>query len=148
MDGKLPPTPLRAGAGDSASPAPGREGGYSLIEIVVSLAILALAGTIIVPGAVEMVERFDSQAKFRMLVDEIEASRGRAVTLGQLVVLSDATAAGSLPGLPEGWQVTFPTPLVFSPAAVCTGQGAVIVSASGQRQYYALDTATCRLVRG
>jgi prepilin-type N-terminal cleavage/methylation domain-containing protein len=146
MDGKLPPTPLRAGAGDS--PAPGREGGYSLIEIVVSLAILALAGTIIVPGAVEMVERFDSQAKFRMLVDEIEGSRGRAVTLGQLVVLSDATAAGSLPGLPEGWQVTFPTPLVFSPAAVCTGQGAVIVSASGQRQYYALDTATCRLVRG
>ncbi|KDA00618.1 hypothetical protein HPO_01275 [Hyphomonas polymorpha PS728] len=118
-----------------------------MIEIVVSLSILALAGTIIVPGAVEMVERFDSQAKFRMLVDEIEGSRERAVTLGQLVVLADGTAAGGLRRLPEGWQVNFPTPLIFSPAAVCTGQGAVIVSPSGQRQYYALDTATCRLVR-
>lgn len=146
MDGKLLLRPL-SDAGNCPGPAPGREDGYSLIEIVVSLAILALAGTIIVPGAVEMVERFDRQAKFRMLVDEIEGSRERAVTLGQLVILSDS-AAGSLPGLPQGWQVTFPTPLVFSPAAVCTGQGAVIVSPSGQRQYYALDPATCRLVRG
>lgn len=124
-----------------------RQAGFSLIEIVVSLAILALAGTIIVPGAVEMVERFDTQARLTTLVDQIENTRGRAVTSGEIIVL-ETSASGAPAGLseiPPGWQLTFPTPLVFSPAAVCSGQGVVIVTASGLRRYFALDPATCRL---
>lgn len=132
-----------------ARPAPVRQAGFSLIEVVVSLAILALAGTIIVPGAVEMVERFDSQAKLSLLVDQIENSRGMAVTRGEIIVLasSDTGPPTGLSDIPDGWQVTFPTPMVFSPAAVCSGQGVVIVTPSRQRRYFALDPATCRLER-
>lgn len=127
--------------------APCREAGYSLIEVVVSLAILALAASIVVPNAVDMVERFQAQADLRSIIDQIQNQRQRAISSGQARTLDASRNETEQPliVLPNGWRLELVTPLVFSQAGICKGEGVTIITPSGRRQYYDLDTRTCEL---
>ncbi|MCA8893527.1 MAG: prepilin-type N-terminal cleavage/methylation domain-containing protein [Hyphomonas sp.] len=139
---------------DSGHPPPGSgqanrhsESGYSLIEVVVSLAILALTATIVVPNAVDMVSRFQAQADLRSIIDQIQNQRERAISTGQARIIglpeSDVSVSGI--DLPKGWRLEFLSPLSFSQAGVCQGDGLTIITQAGSRHYYSLDARTCRL---
>jgi len=137
-----PPTGVCAKSADHASDA-----GYSLIEMVVSLAILALAASIIMPNAVDMVQRFQAQADMRSIIDQIQSQRQQAISSGQARVLQAGTweASQTFMDLPAGWRLELDAPLAFSQAGVCQGEGVTIITPDGRRRYYSLDARTCRL---
>jgi len=126
---------------------PCREAGYSLIEVVVSLAILALAASIVVPNAVDMVGRFQAQADLRSIIDQIQDQRQRAISSGQVRILDASRDDRDQPLilLPDGWRLELVAPLVFSQSGVCKGEGITIITPAGRRQYYDLDARTCQL---
>lgn len=131
--------PVRRCAGQHA------EAGYSLIEIIVSLAILALTATVAFPGAVAMVERYEREARFRTIIQDVESLRAQAIAGGERIVLDSegSSKPETIVTVPPGWRIYTDGALIFSPAAVCSGQGIVIVSDLEQRRYYSLDPAGC-----
>ena len=142
-------TPADSGHPPSGSGRANRhsESGYSLIEVVVSLAILALTATIVVPNAVDMVSRFQAQADLRSIIDQIQNQRERAISTGQARIIGLPERDVSVSGieLPKGWRLEFLSPLSFSQAGVCQGDGVTIITQAGSRYYYSLDARTCRL---
>lgn len=138
----------------AGEPCPrGRQAGYSLIEIMVTLAILAAVVAIAVPGAISMVSRYQGLAERRLAEDAISSCRmaavvsGRAITLpaGQAIAGADQEA-GTCQSPPPGWTLRPGSQISFSPAAVCRG-GIVDVRSPAQTSYrYEVRDADCQLV--
>lgn len=138
-----------------AGPAGGRRSqqGYSLIEIMVALAVLALAVAIVVPGSAELVARFDNLAKRRLAEDAVNNCRLAAIASGNFIALdtpasflNDEARAGECGILPEGWTASPTAQVVFSPAAVCTGDVIVLGAPGGGSFQYRLDLSNCSLI--
>ena len=128
------------------------EQGYSLIEIMVALAVLALAVAIVVPGSVELVARYDNLAKRRLAEDAVNNCRLAAIASGNFIALdapasfrNDEARAGECGILPNGWTATPVAQIVFSPAAVCTGDVVVFGAPGGGTFQYQLNLSNCSL---
>jgi prepilin-type N-terminal cleavage/methylation domain-containing protein len=126
--------------------------GFSLIEIMVALAILALAVSVVVPGAVDMVERFERLTERRLAEDAVNDCKLAAVTSQKVIVFVQNEALDTGPGevgacgvLPTGWRAQTDDEFIFSPAAVCSGTSIALIDPSGTRFRYRLDASTCRL---
>lgn len=127
--------------------------GFSLIEIMVALAILALAVSVVVPGAVDMVERFDRLTERRLAEDAVNDCRLAAVTSQNVIVFAPSGPSDTGPGkvgscgvLPAGWRAQTDGEFIFSPAAVCLGTSISLIDPAGTRFRYNLDSNTCRLI--
>ncbi|MCA8903684.1 MAG: type II secretion system protein [Rhodobiaceae bacterium] len=140
----------RARASIRRQSGPGRrDAGYSLIEMVVALGILALAASIAVPNAVSTVLRFEQYATFEQIAAALGDLKRTAFVRDQVVVLDRGDHIGEVESvqIPDGWKVEVPDSIVFSPAAVCKGQGVTIVAPDGTDRYYTLDQNMCRFER-
>ncbi len=128
-----------------------RSAGYSLIEILVALAIMSLAVSIVVPNAFDLVTRFQRLTERSAALDSIRKCRFEAVTSNKVIVLS-GQASGSEPlagtpclVLPKDWRAEFGEELVFSPAGVCRGSRVDLIAPDGEITAYQLERETCKL---
>lgn len=129
--------------------------GYSLIETMVGLAVLALAVSVVIPGAVEMVSRYEAITERRIAEDSVNNCRIAAVSSGRAITLSEARSlqnsaeeAGACGVLPMGWSAEIHAPITFSPAAVCEGGAMSLSSPTSKARLYRLDPVRCRLNSG
>ena len=107
--------------------------GFTLLEMIVVLAILGLATALVAPSAIRGIDSWRRQAELDSLRDQVRALPGNARASGRAIVLSDATLKGKDPPLriAAEWTLSVPAPWKVSANGVCEGGDVVIANALG-----------------
>ena len=111
----------RASSGADLPRPPAR--GFTLLELVVVLAILGLVAAVAIPSTVRGVQSWQRQGQLDALLDQVRALPGHARASGMAIELSDAAMAGDAPPLrvEDGWRVQVPVPWRVGSNGVCEG---------------------------
>jgi prepilin-type N-terminal cleavage/methylation domain-containing protein len=127
-----------------------RQAGYSLIEILVAMAIMSLAVSIVVPNAFDLVVRFQRLTERSAALDALSKCRMEAVISNEVISLDGIIRASEEPleenrclVLPANWTAEFEDPLVFSPAGICRGSSVILIAPNGDTVSYNLERGTC-----
>lgn len=121
--------------------------GFSLIELVVSLAILSLIVALVAPNGVRLVERFERHRALESIRLTVAAQREKAIARNQTLRIetSDLPLVLVKARVPSAWQVSLSAPMVFSSAGICNGAVLTIALEGDEVRNYGLDPQTCRL---
>lgn len=120
--------------------------GFTLLELVVVLALLALATALVAPQGFRMI------ATWRRATD-VDAVLGAMAALGatarqqgrSLELPAGRVPADAIAGLPEGWTVVLAEPLAIQANGACGGTHGELRSGSYVRAF-ALQPPFCRVV--
>ena len=112
-----------------------RQHGFTLLEMIVVLAILGLATALVAPSAVRGIDSWRRQAAIDGLLDDIRALPGNARSTGRAIALSDeALKAEDAPlRIAGSWTLTVPQPWNVEANGVCEGGELVIGNDYGSR---------------
>lgn len=112
-----------------------RHGGFTLLEMIVVLAILGLAAALVGPSMVRSIDTWRRQAAMDLLLDQLRALPGNARKSGKPIVVSDATLASASPPLriDADWVLHAPEPWSVASNGVCQGGQVIIRNGYGER---------------
>ena len=120
--------------------------GFSLLEILVSLAVLSAVATLVTVSSVSMVQSMRERTELRQLTNQVEMFRYVALTKDQQITLHSDPARNSLEqNIPNGWQMRATPSIVFSRHGTCTTGSLVLTSPRGRVYNYFLVPQSCRL---
>lgn len=112
-----------------------RAAGFTLLEMIVVLAILGLATAMVAPAAIRGIDSWRRQSELDSLLDQIRALPGEARGRGRAITLDDESLKASTPPLrvaPE-WTLGVPKAWSVSANGVCGGGEVTIGNEVGQR---------------
>ena len=113
-----------------------RQQGFTLLEMIVVLAILGLATAMVAPSALRSIDTWRRQAEQDSLLDQIRALPGNARATGRPVIISDAALAATKPPLhvSADWTLHAREPWRVHANGVCEGGEVEIGNAYGTRR--------------
>jgi prepilin-type N-terminal cleavage/methylation domain-containing protein len=122
--------------------------GFTLIELVVALAIVGLGLTFVLPRMMGWVDRLAFSARQQQFEDALAELGSRARHSGRSVVLrsTDLAPNSNEPSpieLPSSWLLIVEPPIAFRYDGVCTG-GKVRLSFPAGERSYRLQAPYCR----
>lgn len=107
--------------------------GYSLLEVLLAVSLIALAGTIAVPSLINSLERREARLALSALQTGMTGLRYRAVLAATPLEIAPEEMSAAFPGLPEGWRVTADAPLHISAGGLCDGNTLLTLVSPDQR---------------
>jgi len=107
--------------------------GYSLLEVLLAVSLIALAGSLAVPSLINSLERREARLALTLLQARMTDLRYQAVLNATPLEISPEDINSRFPGLPEGWRVSADTPLKLSAGGLCDGEGILILASPDQR---------------
>lgn len=118
--------------------------GFTLLEMVVVLAILGLVTALAAPSLLRTISTWQRQAQVDAVLDEVRALPGRARSWGADIHLDNAAlAAASSPlSVPDGWSLSVPSPWHVQGNGVCLG-GELLLGDGGRTWRIAVDAPFC-----
>ena len=122
--------------------------GFTLIELVIALAIIGLGLSFVLPRMMAWVDRLAFSTRQQQFEDALAELGSRARHSGRSVVLrsTDLAAHTNEPSpieLPSSWSLTVELPIAFRYDGVCTG-GKVRLSFPAGERSYRLQSPYCR----
>lgn len=118
------------GRGKGGSP---HRAGYSLLEVLLAVSLIALAGTIAVPSLINSLERREARTALSALEAGMTGLRYRAVLSATPLEIAPEEISAAFPGLPEGWRVTADSPLKLSAGGLCDGNTLLTLTSPDRR---------------
>ena len=112
-----------------------RSRGFTLLELIVVLAILGLATALVAPSMLRGIDSWQRQAAMDVLIDDLRALPGEARARGTPIVIDDAALQSDNPPLAvEGdWQLQVPEPWHVAATGVCEGGEIIVTNSYGER---------------
>jgi prepilin-type N-terminal cleavage/methylation domain-containing protein len=112
-----------------------RQHGFTLLEMIVVLAILGLVTAMVAPSALRSIDTWRRQTAQDGLLDQIRALPGNARASGRPVVLSDQALASADPPLhvDADWTLRVPAAWRVHGNGVCDGGEVEIGNSRGKR---------------
>lgn len=109
--------------------------GFTLLEMIVVLAILGLAAALVGPSMIRSIDTWRRSAAMDLLLDQLRALPGDARSSGKPIVISDATLASATPPLriDSDWTLSVPEPWSVGANGVCHGGEIIVANAFGER---------------
>lgn len=83
--------------------------GFTLLEMLVVLTLIALIAGIALPNLSRMLASFTASTKWSALLNEVDGLSYRAYAAGQPIRLSASSAPQHLSSLPSGWKIVVET---------------------------------------
>ena len=126
-----------------------RISGFTLVEILIVLVIVAMLAGVSLPRLLTLYESVENSATRNAIRDQIEGLGYRAYTTGKPIVLeassvSDGRVKDYPLQLPPGWRVDVSQPLRYSPHGYCGGGKVIINDPNGGTQAFNLVPPRCR----
>lgn len=120
--------------------------GYTLLEMVVVLAILALATGLAAPIGYRMIDSWQESEKLERLAQTIADMPMRARREGQPLEFrqKDGARLSRELALPEGWALNLDTPWVIRSNGACLDSEGTLVTGRGEH-HVAIQSPFCRL---
>ena len=116
--------------------------GFTLLEMMVVMAIIALAVGIVLPRLATMADSFGAASERETVIEAVASLGLVARSDGQRIVFEGDLAR--LPGvLPEDWQAVPEAPITFHASGACDG-GTVRVIGREREFVYQLAPPRCR----
>jgi len=102
------------------------QGGYTLLEMVVVIALIALATALVAPPGMRMIRSWQEASEVADVIEQIERLPSAVRASGNPLLLADAASNVPLE-LPEEWKLVFDMPLqVHSNGACSNAQGRLV----------------------
>jgi len=126
--------------------------GFTLLELLVVLAIMGVMVSIVVTGFERMYLGLQSRLQRDQVLSEVAGLGYRAYILGQSFSLDgaqfDQPLADGQPllSLPEGWEVKTKKPILYLFNGYCSGGRLEIISPSGAKDIVSLEPPRCVVV--
>ena len=117
--------------------------GYSLLEILVVLAILGAAAALSGPSVARMIDRYEAQAVVRSAEARLGELRLTAFTRSRPYTAEEIQAELNQV-IAAGWSVDAPDTLAINASGYCTGGELVLVEPSGRAWRRTLSEGECR----
>lgn len=97
--------------------------GFTLLEIIVVLAIMGMVAAIATPAVVRGIDTWRRQAQADALMDQLRGLPSRARAAGRPIEISAASLAGESAPLvvDPGWTLAVPVPWLVQANGVCQG---------------------------
>lgn len=118
--------------------------GFTLLELVVVLALLALATALVAPAGFRMIASWRRATEVDAVIGALVAVGQQARQQGRALHLdAGPVPADAIPGLPEGWTVVLSEPLRVQANGACGGSSGELRS-QGYVRTFALAPPYCR----
>jgi len=137
----------------SSAPGPRSRAGYSVLEVLVVLAIMALAAALVMPRASLMIDRMTAHAVFFDFQRRVlELRRQAYAEQAPMVLYDDAATAGRDPQgrfltLRAQWTYRLRRPVRISEGGVCRADEIEILKAGRRVMRLAPGEGQCRFIR-
>ena len=96
------------------------QAGFTLLEMAVSLAVLALASALVAPSISRMADGWQNESEMNTLRTRLRGLPSQARKLGRdIVIETDASDSASYLQLPEEWHLSMSPALMVQQNGVC-----------------------------
>ena len=118
--------------------------GFTLLEMVVVLAILGLATAMVAPSMIRSIDSWRRQSDVDALLDQVRGLPARARASGLAIEISDETLKSDKAPLRvgEGWQLQVPQPWKVQANGVCEG-GQLQLAVNGRERLMQVAAPFC-----
>jgi len=96
-----------------------RHAGYTLLEMVVVIALIALATALVAPPGMRMVRSWQEATEVSDVIEQIERLPSAVRASGNTLTLTDEALNAPLE-LPDDWALIFDTPLTIHANGACS----------------------------
>jgi len=125
-------------------PSRERHLGFTLLEMVVVLALVALLGAVIMPSLTKMQQAWKRRTETQDVANQLGSLGYRArLQSSEVVIGPQGISPAALLVLPSGWTLTASTPVVFHANGACLGGEAELSDDLGVRQHLLLEPPLC-----
>lgn len=121
-----------------------REAGYSLLEVVVVVAIVAVSMTLSSPSLIRMIERTEARNVLKSIDVTMTDMRVESYSRAQSLT-SEAIRQRLQAEMPEDWNVVVGEELSMSARGFCSGGSLVVTSPDAREFAYQLNAGRCLL---
>lgn len=131
----------------SATCRPTDQSGFTLLEMLVVLAIAGMLAGVTLPNLAKMAERAHLSTQRQSILSGIENLGYRAYSNGKPYSLTALDSTSDTPPfvIPEGWRLKAERPITFAVNGVCSG-GVIVLSGPDQAsEQLLLKAPLCRI---
>lgn len=118
--------------------------GYSLLEVLLAVALIALAAAVSAPALMSGFERYEREQAESMIQGGLIDARTRAVLGGAAVSFDPQILSGNA-DWPGRWRVGDSDPVLINAAGLCEAGSIMIISPRGRMSRIAVSSPDCRL---
>jgi prepilin-type N-terminal cleavage/methylation domain-containing protein len=128
-----------------------RQSGFTLLELLVVMAVIALLTGFVAPSFTRLAERTSHSVDRSGILAHLDELAYRVYQGGRPYKLSSDTLGSVLAdgrpalSLPDGWRLDLATPLSFNESGVCSGGDAWLYDPDGVREKLVFVAPACRL---
>lgn len=124
-----------------------RDRGFTLLEMLVVMALMALATGIVLPRAAGWLDSVQQRGWRADLRAYVEAMPVRAFLSGEEIRLDAPAILAAVPGGPAGLELHLPEPLTYSPMGAAGG-GRMELRRAGVREVWTIEPVSGRVSEG
>ena len=122
---------------------PRASSGYSLIEVIVVLALLSLVTSVIIPSLSSSLDRFQLRSNQDEVLIQLSGLGYLAYQKQQAIVLYPGDDFGDVLELPEGWSIELEGPIRYQANGICLG-GTITLVYEQETEQFLLTAPFCR----
>lgn len=106
--------------------------GYSLLEVLLAVALMALVGTMAAPSLINGLKQREARLALTALDAGLTSLRYQAVLAAAPLEIAPDSLTARFQDLPQGWSVTGEAPLRISAGGLCDGAELTLAAPDGR----------------